>query len=89
MSFVIDPSTIAPNMALGLVAIAVSLVCLIFRRRFRDAVVRHEGRMLGARAAGSLGRLQTPFWIGFAAVLGIMMGLVMITLSVVGMIGNA
>lgn len=82
----IDPRSIPVTLIGGVLAISLGIFGFLLRKQFRDMTIWWERKILGDKAADSLGRLQTPFWVGLAALTGVAFGLLMVGRSVVGLI---
>lgn len=72
-------SVVLPDLIVGPIALLAGILVFIFRRQIRDQTVSSEKTVLGEKRGGSFGRLQTPFWVGFAGLGGVAIGLLMIT----------
>lgn len=79
-------STFVASIVIGAVVILLGTLFFVFRRGLRDLTVRWEKRALGDNAGNRLGRLQTPFWNGFAGIGAIVLGVVMIASGISGLV---
>lgn len=72
-------NVVLPDFIVGPIAIAIGVLVFIFRQTIRDWTVKSESGAVGDR----LGQFQTPFWVGFAGLGGIVVGLTMLVGGVV------
>lgn len=76
-------NVVLPDLIVGPIAIAIGVLVFIFRQTIRDWTVKSESGAVGDRAGDRLGQFQTPFWVGFAGLGGIVVGLTMLVGGVV------
>lgn len=68
------PAPALPNLIAGMLFVVMGALSIIHRKRIYAATVRGEKRWFGRGIGEFLERLQSPFWIGFAGLLGVLMG---------------
>ncbi len=82
----IPPSTIVPNLVVGLVLIVAGILIAVFRVKVRNWSVRGQSAIIGQKRSEAAAKLQTPFWIGVVGVGAVLMGVVALTGAIVGLV---
>jgi hypothetical protein len=83
---VADTSTIVPNLIVGPAAILMGILVIGYRVKLWDFFVATERVMFGKKAGEGLGKLQTPFWVGFAGVGFVLLGCSAMSFGVVRLV---
>lgn len=81
----IDPGTIVPNLLFGSLAMVVSLVVVWLRRPFFELTKRRTKEMYPG-ADELISRHSSTFWVGAAGVFGILLGFLMVSAGVIGLV---
>jgi hypothetical protein len=71
-----------PLIIIGSIALLAGLLVIVFRRQIRDFTVDNEKAIFGRRAGNAAGQLQSPFWVGAAGAIGVVLGAVMLVAGV-------
>ncbi|MBW9119323.1 hypothetical protein JNB63_04390 [Microbacterium trichothecenolyticum] len=79
----IDPGTILPNLILGVLAVAVGIPIVIYRRGLFRATVRNL-EAVNRRSSKAVSRPSSPFWVGTAGVAFVVLGMIMVAGAVLG-----
>jgi hypothetical protein len=82
----VDTSTIVPNLIVGPVAILMGILVVKYRVKLRNFFVGTERAIYGKKAVDGLGKLQTPFWVGFAGVGFVLLGCSALSFGVVRLV---
>lgn len=82
----VPAGTEVANVVVGALAIALGIASIVYRRHIVELTARFQRQAWGDRMSRGAERWQSPFWIGFAGVLALCMGTVMVTLGALTLI---
>ncbi|OJV96525.1 MAG: hypothetical protein BGO47_06895 [Microbacterium sp. 67-17] len=86
---VVAPVPVLPNLVLGVAAIVIGILVIVFRRALHGVISRGQRELVGRRVSGGLERFQSAFWVGFSGACAIGMGVVMIAFGLTAFLAEA